>query len=181
MPAATGTPPRVGTPRPLFVGGRGSEEGDGECPGAGPSLAACRQGAFGLLAAWSPPARSGRRWRGLAGRRAGQRTDRERKAAEPAQLPLEASPSGRLLPGALGTTIASRPIQYQTCWHLAPTMTSPPCLLGHLASTRLMRLELSAAGAAREINTRNLLRAKVRMRKMMRVSLCHRELITWVS
>ena len=116
MLATTGIPPMVETPRPLFVGGRGSEEGDGECPGAGPSLAACRQGAFGLLAAWSPPARSGRRWRGLAGRRAGQRTDRERKAAEPAQLPLEATPSGRLLPGALGTTIASRPIQYQTCW-----------------------------------------------------------------
>ena len=60
-------------------------------------------------------------------------------------------------------------------------MTSPLCLLRHLASTRQMRLELSAAGAAREINTKNLLHAKVRMRKMMRVSLCHRGLTTWVS
>ena len=65
--------------------------------------------------------------------------------------------------------------------HLAPTMTSPPCVLGHLASTRQMRLELSAAGATQEINTKNLLRAKVRMRKMMRLSLCHRELTTRMS
>ncbi len=47
-------------------------------------------------------------------------------------------------------------------------MTSPPGLLRHLASARQMRLELSAAGAAREINTKNMLRAKVRMKKMRR-------------
>ena len=43
-----------------------------------------------------------------------------------------------------------------------------PGLLRHLASTRQMRLELSAAGAAREINTKNMLRAEVRMKKMKR-------------
>ncbi len=42
--------------KPLFVGGRGLEEGDGEYPGADWSLAARQQGVFGLLAAWRPPA-----------------------------------------------------------------------------------------------------------------------------
>ena len=44
-----------------------------------------------------------------------------------------------------------------------------------------MRFELSAAGAAREINTKNQLRAKVRLMKTIRVSLCYKELTTWAS
>ena len=149
MLATIGTPPMVETPLQLFVGGRGSEEGDRECPGAGSSLAACRQGGFGLLAAWSSPTRSGRRWKGLVGRRAGQRTGRERKAAGPAQLPSEVIPFGRWLPGPLGTDSEQAHSIPNPPGHLAPTMTSPPILVGRSASTRQRRLELSAARTAR--------------------------------
>ena len=64
---------------------------------------------------------------------------------------------------------------------LAPTMTSPLCLLRHLASTSQMRLELSAAGASQEINTQNQSRAKVRLMNTIRVYLCYKELTTWAS